>query len=239
MFINSLTNPLVKHLIKLRDDSKYRKEQKEVLVMGKKMVKEVAIRHTPKVVIATNSVLISDINASSILMTTDDVMKKICGMPTPEGIVAIFPLPAITSFTNQGRHFLLLDGLKDPGNVGTLIRTAYALNFDGVILTDNTVDPFNDKALRAAKGTTFFLSLFHLDDPKKLEHFNIYIADAGGKDVKAINFKEPMVLVLGSESHGSKFSLGEKVSIPMAHDFDSLNVSIAGAILMYLMNAAS
>jgi len=243
MIIKSLTNPLVKHIIKLKEDGKYRKEYQEVIVPGKKMIQEISKIYIPKTIIITHKALLSDINASTILMTTDDVMKKISGLKEPEGILAIFPMPEEPLTIEKKERLLILDGLNDPGNVGTLIRTAYSLNFDGVIFTPNTVDPFNEKAMRAAKGASFFIPLFHktpkeIQEITKKENLNVYLADIKGKNISSIKFKRPMALILGSESHGSNLSLGEKVTIPMHHNADSLNVAITGGIFMYIMHNA-
>lgn len=233
MLITSSQNPTIKHLVKLRVDGKYRREKKELLVIGEKMVKEISKKLTPHLLILSNPSF-QNITHSSILMTTDSIMKKITGIENHEGIAATFVLPEVED-VKRGNKFLVLDKIRDPGNLGTLIRTALAFNFDAIIITPESVDPFNEKALRAAKGATFFIPILH----KTLEEISLikakaYVADLEGEKLEEINFEKPLLLILSSESKGvSSWSekIAKKVTIPIKN-IDSLNVAIAGAIIM-------
>jgi TrmH family RNA methyltransferase len=134
---------------------------------------------------------------------------------------------------------LILDQIADPGNLGTLLRTAYALKWDGVAATPGTVDFFNDKAIRAAKGATFRLPLA-LVSSEEIASWNVsfYIADLQGAPLSDAKFQTPRALILGNEGRGISpwaETIGKKIHIPMRTEAESLNVAAAGAILLYAM----
>ena len=133
----------------------------------------------------------------------------------------------------------MLDQIADPGNCGTLLRTAYALGWDGVVATPGTVDFFNDKALRAAKGAPFRLP-YKLASPEEIASWNttFYVATLEGEPLAQTSFTTPCALILGNEGKGPgrwAHSLGKKINIPMRQGAESLNVASAGAILLYTM----
>ncbi len=233
--ITSLQHPIVKRMVKLREDRSFREQEKSALVTGTKLATELS--SSIKTLITTKK--LSHLQGPEHFVATEDILKKITGVPSPEGVAAEVALPPPGKL--EGKKFLLaLDGLSDPGNLGTLLRTALALGWEGVFLTPSCVDPFNEKAIRAAKGASFRLPLcsglweeFDTISSK----MNIYVADAKGQPLGTLQFKPPMVLVLGSESHGLSAAAkkrGTLVSIPI-EKIESLNVAIAGAILMHSM----
>lgn len=216
----------IQHLTKLRKDRKYRENQRLALVTGKNLLKELSNIQT---IFTTEP---TQIPCAEEVLVPMHVIKKITGLENPEGVAATVPLPEMADLSQKSR-ILVLDRISDPGNMGTLIRTAKALGFEGAYICPGSVDPFNEKALRAAKGATFSFPLSEAPIPS---HFHLYIADAKGKT--AVDFKAPMALVLGNEAQGVAPSFdGTKVAIPM-NDFESLNVAIAGAILMHQMRGA-
>jgi TrmH family RNA methyltransferase len=155
-------------------------------------------------------------------------------MPTPKDLAST-------------QRLLILDGVSDPGNLGTLLRSARALGWDGVCLTPRSADPFNEKAIRAAKGATFTVawqktSLEQLQALLQKKNMHLFAADAHGKDLSACRFSSPLALALGNEAHGLAAELKEKaelIAIPMHGRMESLNVASAGAIMMYEMAGKS
>jgi TrmH family RNA methyltransferase len=149
-------------------------------------------------------------------------------------------LPADQDLSEKNR-LLVLDQIADPGNLGTLLRTALALNWEGVIVTEGTVDLFNDKALRAGKGAQFHLPFARMapDEISKIKsHF--YIADLDGAALEKCVFKHPLALILSNEAKGPAGwaeRIGEKVTIEMSTKSESLNVAASGAILLYAMRS--
>jgi TrmH family RNA methyltransferase len=235
--ITSLQHPLVKHCVKLRTNRSYRSAEKKVLIVGENLVKELPLL----TIYAVNNVP-TGLKAEKSYLVTDAIMKKITGLEHPEGIAAEVKMPKEASFENIQR-LLVLDGVSDPGNMGTLIRTALALGWEGVYIIANSCDPFNDKALRAAKGATFRVPLCFGDwaDLSRLISKNKMTplaADMNGIDIKNVNKSQGIALVLGNEARGiseEAEKLSTKVAIPMSGEMESLNVAVAGGILMYCL----
>lgn len=210
MKITSLTNPLVKHFVKLRTKKRYREEHNSVVVASKKLVEELSRHTAPKVVVTDAS---------------EAVFQKMTGQKAPEGVVAEFPLPAPSKL--GGNYILVLDRITDPGNLGTLLRTALALSWDGVLLLPGCTDPFNEKAFTASRGALFKLPYAY----GSVDQLSLPILVAAPKGTPFSPCKK-CALVLGNEAHGSEVK-GELITIPQSNEMESLNVAIAGGILMH------
>lgn len=236
--ITSLQHPLVQHLVKLRQKRDYREAQKRVLVIGEKVVREVASKMPLISLITLEDKVCEDLSAPLIIRGSNQVLKKICGLEEGGDMAAEIALPEKGDLSNK-RYILILDRIADPGNLGTILRSALALGWEGVILTPGSVDPYNDKALRAARGATFFLPITFCEAPEILQMIGngrLLIADARGKTIAQITKAFPLFLLLGNEAHGPSHwakARGEAVGIPMHEGFESLNVAIASGILMY------
>ncbi len=234
--ITSLQHPLVKRLVKIRLDKEARLAEQSVLIVGIKLVEEIA-RDLPLKTLITDKPY-PHLQAKEVFEATLEILKKITGLTTPEGVAAEVDLPKNADL-HTARYVLALDNVSDPGNVGTLLRTALALGWEGAFLLPGTADPFNEKALRAAKGATFRLPLAQgtMEEFKKVcAGKKIFVADLVGSAPQPTS--APIVLILGSETHGPSQELkkiGTPISIPMPGAMESLNVAIAGAILMYNM----
>lgn len=241
--IISLQHPIIKYLVKLKNNKKFRKQENQVLILGDKIVNDVCKSIIPTMLITTKKDLDNTFNCENIISVHENVMRKIYEMPTAEGLAAVVPMPKEVDIKDKKR-ILLLDKISDPGNFGTLIRSALAFNFEAVILSELSVDPYNDKALRAAKGSTFFIPINNYSQKDIIsllskQQFNIYIADTEGKGINDLKFKEPLILVLGNESHGISLDIDKKpfqITIPISENIDSLNVAIAGSICMHEIN---
>lgn len=239
--ISSRQHPIVKYWIKLRDDRQFRYVEKRVLIEGKKLVQEIGLTFPPKRLIVVNESLIPDrVIADEIVIVTEEVMEKISGVKSPEGVLAEMAMPPERRFSKVNK-LLACDGINDPGNLGTLLRTAWALGWQGAFLLDNCCDPYNEKALRAAKGATFHVpiqqgswqQLRQIISENKL---TCYVADLQGQDVKRLDSKQPSLLVLCNEASGPSAITKQAchpICIPMNKQVESLNVAAAGAILMY------
>ncbi|MEN8143810.1 MAG: RNA methyltransferase [Gemmatimonadota bacterium] len=160
---------------------------------------------------------------------------------TPQGVLAAVPIPS-TAWPDSAARVLVLDRLQDPGNVGTLLRTAEALGLDGAALLPGTADPWGPKALRAAAGSTFRLPLLTEQWPDVRDRlsragFEIWAAEASG-EVFTRSERPPgkLALVLGNEGEGVDSEIlapgVRKVAVSLAGGVESLNVAAAGAILM-------
>jgi TrmH family RNA methyltransferase len=197
------------------------------------MIRELSSKVPFKILITTKR---SSLPSQKQVVVTPEILKKITGLPSPDGYAAVAPLPAPQSLSHCQR-LLILDGLSDPGNLGTLLRTALALDWNGVLFTSGTVDPFNDKALRASKGALFFLP-FSYDFPDLPAR--VYLADLEGIPLSKVHAEPPFALILSNESTGPSGwakKIAEKISIPMHNGVESLNVATAGSIFLYTMSA--
>ncbi|CAN8328459.1 unnamed protein product [Cochlearia groenlandica] len=282
--ITSTANPFVKHCLKLRQSSSYRHAHSSVLVVGAIPIREVCMFQVNKQGINTEieCLLLHEeaqiphgLKSKSIriVRVSSLVMKKLSGVQSIESVeaIALMRIPNsfidvkdITSDCNKwfpfAHRILVLDRIQDPGNLGTLIRSAMAFNWDGVFLLPGCCDPFNDKALRASRGASFQLPIVsgNWNHLKLLEDEFQMMLLAGHPSTTTKKPKQPvsklslefsqslaekhLCLILGSEGHGlseQSHQLCELVSIPMAGEFESLNVSVAGGIFLFMLQSCS
>lgn len=241
--ITSGNHPLVKHLVKLRQNRDYRYEHQSLVIEGIKPVEELAPHNRFKLIVTYNEAMIPlGTEADEILIVNDVVMKKISTMQTQEGLVVEISMPKPASLAGL-KSILAFDGVSDPGNVGTMLRSALALGWEGVFILNESCDPFNDKALRAARGATFRIPLSwgNLDQLKHLVKENSLtplVADMHGRELLQMTRNESVLLVMGNEAHGPSQEIKdfcEPVTIGMPGIMESLNVSVAAGILMYTL----
>ena len=238
--ISSSQHPLVKYFIKLREEKAFRHREKKVLIMGKKMVEELCQKEPLEILLLEKGSK-KELPAKETLYLSKSLFKKITALPSPESICGIVKLPLPSSMEKKN-YLLVLDGVADPGNLGTLFRSALGLGWEGVILTPTSVDPFNDKALRSAKGATFFMPYSFMKKEEILSFFKkkkvtAYIAHIKGKEVQKVHLKKPLALILSKES-GIDFTFAKnfsKIALPMRNEIDSFNVAVSGSILLYLL----
>lgn len=226
--LKSLQHPIVKHLVRLRTNRKYRAEKNATLVIGNKLTRE----------LPCTQIYTSDPEEKADIHVTPEIVKKITGLKHPQSLIAEVPLPKQSTLINL-KKILVLDNIQDPGNLGNLLRTALALGIEGVLLLPGTADPFSDKALASAKGATFHLPLRQgtLEDLKQIIQTNNlipFVADTHGAPMCTLS--APIALILGNEGSGPSpevAALSRPITIPMAANSESLNVATAGAILMH------
>ncbi|MEL6384740.1 MAG: RNA methyltransferase [Cyanobacteria bacterium J06626_18] len=252
MLISS-KNPWVKQLRKLHQ-SKYRRSQQQFLLEGTHLVQEALATQHPLVAAcatpawqARHLQLWNQLQAYSERqeLVSAEVMDAIASTATPDGVVAIAPQQPLSALpTATPQLGVVLENLQDPGNLGTLIRTAAAVGSDGLWLSDNSVDPTHPKVLRASAGQWFRVHKQVLPDLSaqlltwKDKGCQVLATAADGTvPYWDIDFTQPTVLLLGNEGGGlSSATLStatQVISIPMAVAVESLNVSIAGAVILF------
>lgn len=238
--ILSLQHPFVKHWKKLCTEKKYRETAGSIILFGEKMVVETAALYPIRRLLISKSPL-PNISAIENYIVSREIFKKISGMKNPELIAAEIAIPTPTLLYDK-KCLLALDRVTDPGNLGTLIRSAWAFGVDGILLLPGCVDIFNDKALRSAKGASLHMPFQYIQEPDfslfSEKKFTIYIGDIEGNDFTTVAYQSPYILLLGNEGQGiSKklMNIGKKITIPMRNSTNSLNVSIAGSLLLYQM----
>ncbi|MDR3574183.1 MAG: RNA methyltransferase [Anaerolineaceae bacterium] len=175
----------------------------------------------------------------------DHLMDSVAGTETPQGILAIFPFRSLPTPANLD-FVLVLDMLRDPGNLGTILRSAAAAGVQSVRLTPGTADPFAPKVLRSAMGAHFRLpiqldswdNISALGQPTSRSPLKFFLAEAeGAQPCWQTDFRQPLVLLIGGEAEGAS-AMARKladalVSIPMPGRSESLNAAIAASILMF------
>lgn len=177
---------------------------------------------------------------------SETVLAKLSATETPQGLVAVVPVrqPTPNLPAAEGRLMLLLDGIQDPGNLGTILRTAHAVGVREVWLTPDCCDLYNPKTVRATMGALFYLPCRELNEPEQtiktaaeLGWLVTATALDGAVPYFQLNWQRPRLLLLGNEGRGLKPELlalaRERVTIPMPGGAESLNVAVAAAILMY------
>ena len=172
--------------------------------------------------------------------------KKLCDTQTPQGILLVVnqKYPSIDKINLSKRKFaLLLDGIRDPGNMGTIIRTADWFGVDTLLLSPDCVDPFNPKAIRASMGSIFHLPVFEVENLEKTigalrnNHFFLIGASlTAQRPLHQVKLKKPVALVLGSEAEGIRPEILKKLDLTVRiwkfGEAESLNMAVAGGIFM-------
>lgn len=246
MVITSSSNAVYKH-IKALQDKKYRKKYNEYTVEGIKSVHD-ALNSSCRV----KSVVISedfepeyaDYNGLEMIAVSEPLFSKLCDTQTPQGIMAVIEIEDKKNFTpDLNRAYIYCDGVNDPGNLGTIIRTADAAGFGGVLLSKGTADLYNPKTVRASMGSFFNIDVItELDSEflvKCAENGFMLYGGALGKntiDYRTADMKKPTILIVGNEANGISrevMQICRCVKIPILGKAESLNVSVAAAILMY------
>ena len=167
----------------------------------------------------------------------DEIIKKLAFSENPEGVVFVCENLKPKKNPKEYQRIVYLDKINDPGNLGTIIRTAVALDYDAVILSEGSVDLYNEKTLAASKGSIFVIDAFY-DDIKNYKNHKIIVSSLNDKsiDLDECPKLKDFVLVLGNESHGVSEEVASladyTVKIKMSENIDSLNVAVAAGILM-------
>lgn len=255
--ITSLQNDQVKQIVALHHN-KGRKESKQFLIEGKRFVNEAFLRQAQmKKIFYCSSLTSSDIpglmNQAALLgipveEVSEAVMRKMSSTQEPQGILAIVEKPDFEwedIIIDSRTILLVLDDIQDPGNLGTIIRTALAADVRQIVLTKGTVDLFNPKVLRSTMGTIFSQTFLVDKTPEEVVNFcrekncTLAISTMEGISIFAEGTSPnyPLALVIGNEAFGpSKYFLEmaeKKYSIPMSNKVESLNAAIATGIFLY------
>ena len=242
MVITSLDNSKVAQAKKLLE-KKYRVQLKKYLIEGERLVSD-AISHGALVeTVFVKQSVASKFNFENQIVLADNVFAKICDTVTTQGVVAVVS-QVQRDLQKPTGHCLVLDGLQDPGNIGTLLRTAVACGFSDVYAV-NSADLYSPKVLRSAMSAHFCINLHQSNDLQQvfdvLEQSTIVCADMQGQNAFDYNFDGKIALVLGNEGNGlsplSRQTIKQKVSLPMQNNLESLNVAVAGSVIMYCIYA--
>lgn len=237
MEITSLENQLVKKIGSLHK-KKYRDEYELFFIEGMKSVKE-AINFNWEIenILYSPDMINYDLGIEGTIVSKE-ILCKISDTVTPQGIVAVCKIKneKIENLVDK-RKIVYLDKVQDPGNVGTIIRTADAFGIDSVVLSKECADVYSPKVVRSTMGSIFHLPVIRDVEIEELKKLNkkIYSSSLSGKEKFKIG--DNAVLVIGNEGNGisdeTKKVTDEFIKIKMPGNAESLNASIAAGILMY------
>ncbi len=251
MTISSPHNDRVKLVRQLQRQSKMRRQLRRVVLEGGRLVEDALVNGArPDFLIYTADAAptLESLRpvldpAVPCLEVSADLMRDMADTETPQGVLGVFPWPDLALPTAPDL-VVVADGWRDPGNLGTLIRTAAAagVGHNGLIaLTAGTVDFTNPKVVRAGMGAHFRVPVHALDWPDLIARFPdhpIYLADMGGAVVyDAVDWTQPAILAIGGEAHGAQSVIRTlphtTIRIPMVDGAESLNAGVAASILIY------
>ena len=234
--ITSTQNNKIKEIAKLHE-KKYRDEANLFLIEGDHLLEEAYKTNQLKEVLATPD-FTTDMDVP-ITYISEEVMKKLSNMVSPSNVIGVCKKFNPLSY---GNRLVLLDGIQDPGNLGTIIRSAMSFNVDTIILSDTSVDLYNDKVIRSSEGMIFNIDVLrkNLNDfiqELKTNNYTIYTTNVnGGTPIRDVAFEKKCAIIIGQEGKGVS-SIGNladySLYIPMNKKCESLNASVAASIIMY------
>lgn len=243
MIITSKDNEIIKNIKKLKE-KKYRLDS--YIVEGIKMVKEAISENQEIALIAIREDFKIDFDTKKIKIVTisNKIFNDISDVKTPQGILAVIKKNQNNQIETNSDYILALDSLQDPGNMGTIIRTADSANINQIIINKTTVDPYSPKVIRSTMGAIYRTNIIEVEDLKatlkemKLKGFQIITTDLKAtRSIYDINYNNKTVVVIGNEANGVSQEIlqtaDKKVIIPMLGKTESLNASIAASIMIY------
>lgn len=249
--ITSTSNQKVKRLVQLNQKAKARKNEGVFIVEGPKMFLEAPIEWVREVYVSESffekCTIRNKITQYSYEIVSDDVFKKMSDTMTPQGILCVVSRPDYTleQLTDKDCPlYVVLEDIQDPGNLGTIFRTAEGAGVDGIIMSRDTVDLFNPKVIRSTMGSIYrmpYLYTEHLADTMKelqSKGITIYAAHLKGKTFyDEESYQKGTAFLIGNEGNGLRDETADQadvyIKIPMEGKVESLNAAIATSLLMY------
>lgn len=250
--ITSRQNPKIKQIRKLNSGAKFRTEAGAFAVEGIRLLEEAqgtAIK--PEWVIYTEDLdrrgerLLDSYRAQQVLCepVTPEVLEAACDTKNPQGMLGVFPLISLP-YPPTLNLLVVLDSLRDPGNLGTLMRTSLAAGADALLLSPGSVDPFSPKVVRSAMGAHFKLPIRTASWSEITElarEMTLLLADMeNGPSLWETDLTGPVGIILGSEAHGpsdeARKAANQPIHIPISSNIESLNAAAAGAVLLFEVN---
>jgi len=244
--IRSLQNEQIKSFSRLKE-KKYRDETGLFLVEGDHLVRMALEANCLTTLLVAEEELenyLDIIDEDKTIIVTESIINKLSFTKTPQNIIGI--AKQNTFDKKDVSSVLVLDTLQDPGNVGTLIRSALAFNYDKIYVSESTVDIYNEKVVRASQGAIFKINIVKKELNEiyrilKMNEFDILVTSLTHNSIylDEVDKKEKFAIVLGNEGNGvSEVSLKNAtkvIKIKMSDKIDSLNVGVAGSIAMYVL----
>ncbi len=234
MKIESIENTKVKAWMKLKE-KKYRDETGLFLIEGDHLLREAEKKGLVK-----EKISLKETTEENSFWVSIAVMKKLSSQVTPPEIMAVCYKKKEEEYQN---NIIILDRIQDPGNLGTIIRSAVAFSYDTIILSEDSVDLYNEKVIRSTEGMIFHCNVLRKDlnlilPTLKKQGFTIYGTNVQtGVEIRKEKFPRKKVVIIGSEGQGMNLSLtkflDKTLYIPMSCECESLNAGISASIIMY------
>lgn len=218
----------------------HRREPGQVLLEGPRVVREAALAGVELELLVLREDVRFDVPADRVVVLSERVFSSVSTTVSPQGVMAVARrravsgAEALSAARAAGWPLLVLDGVQDPGNVGTIVRTAAAAGAPALAVLEGSADPFGPKAVRASAGNVFRVAIAHAtwDEFEGTDGYGA--AAEGGEALAGAEIERAGLLVLGSEAHGLRGGSGlRRVTIPVAPDVESLNVAAAAAVLIF------
>ena len=249
--ITSSSNQQLKYVAALMKKVKMRREEGLFVVEGPKMYREIPEGWLEKTYVSEHFLRESD--TEEILaereyeVVADSVFRSLSDTQTPQGILALVSMPHYgieELLQGEETHLLILEGIQDPGNLGTMIRTGEGAGITGIVMSSDTVDLFNPKTIRATMGSIYRVPYFIADDLCKTireikeNGVTVYAAHLEGSlPYDAPSYRGAAAFLIGNEGNGlseeAAACADTRIRIPMAGEVESLNAAVSAAILMY------
>lgn len=229
--IESVNNEKIKYYAKLQQ-KKYRDDTNLFIVEGEHLVEEAKKRDLIEVIYSID-------DYEDAIKVSESVMAKLSGLSSNPRVLAVVKMPEPREING---NILILDDIQDPGNLGTIIRSAVAFGIDTIVASKNTVDIYNLKTIRSSEGMLFNINYLKRDlfefIPTIKDNYHIYNTNVTeGISLKDIKITKPYALIMGNEGSGVKQELqdlaDEFIYIPMDKKCESLNVAMATSIILY------
>lgn len=250
--IESNSNQQIKYIQKLLKTSRFRRKEKAFVVEGWKMVEEAYKRKLIQALYVSSQAMEEasqrfDDDSLRIEEVSDSIFKEITDTVTPQGVVAVVNMPQykLEDFlTEEKLAFICLEDLNDPGNLGTIMRTAEGAGMTGVLMSKGTVDLFNPKVVRSTMGSLFRMPFFYVENfcetlqSLKHEKVTLYAAHLKGETYYSdCDYSGKVGILIGNEANGLSDQATElcdvPVKIPMEGQLESLNAAVSAALFMY------
>lgn len=246
--ITSSQNPKLKLVRTLQGRAKERREAGMFVVEGVRLVEEaVKANWQFEFVLFSDGLnergkeLVNTLTANQIEVeeVSGDLLQNVSETETPQGILAVLKLDSLP-IPDSPNFLLIPDQIRDPGNLGTLLRTAAAAGAQAALLTPETTDAFAPKVLRSGMGAHFQLPIHSMVWDEIREHIKdmkIYLADMNGRSCWKTDLRKPLALIIGGEAEGASEEAQKlathRISIPMPGKVESLNAGVAGSVLLF------
>ena len=255
--IESTSGKQIKNLMALINKSRARNEQGLFVAEGVRILSEAPADKIDKIYVSESFIngynkeeyyerIKSILDLKGYEVVADKIFNQITDTKTPQGIMAVLKMPTyyMEKAMEETDNILFLDDIRDPGNLGTIIRTAEGASFGLIVMSRGCVDIYNPKVVRATMGAIYRLPFVYIEDmayaieKSKAKGYRVYAAHLEGKNYyDKINYSGKVGMIIGNEANGIsclvKDSATELIKIPMAGEVESLNAAIAAGILMY------